>query len=132
MPSQEIKLAPTNELVDELRTRFEHFIIGGIKTNIHSQTDMVTIRRWKGNYTLCTGLCSEIADEMFKASAQFVYQFICRSKFYLLRGHIIPFLLSSATLIRRSRPFEVLCGIPWALRYACLCQRFFRPLVRLY
>ncbi len=64
MPAQDVKLASTEELVTELKDRFEHLVIGGIRTGVKTKDDIVTLRRWKGDCSVCSGLCSQIVTDV--------------------------------------------------------------------
>lgn len=56
----DLKLTPTKDLIDELGSRFEHYIFGGIQTNVGKKDNMISTRRYAGCFTMCKGLCSEI------------------------------------------------------------------------
>ena len=63
----DLQLIGTKEILEELKSRFEHMVFAGVKTHVHKENDSVTVRRYSGNLTVCRGLCSEletdIADE---------------------------------------------------------------------
>lgn len=63
---QDLEIATTKSLIEELMKRFEHIIIGGVRTKVYTNDDIISLRRFKGNYTLCTGLCSEIQSDVIK------------------------------------------------------------------
>ena len=50
----------TEDLIEELGNRHEHWIFAGIKTNVKNKDDMVTLKRYSGNYTVCSGLASQM------------------------------------------------------------------------
>jgi len=54
-----LQLIPTQQLIDELSSRFDHFIATGIHLLGKTKMDEV-YRYYKGNTYLCLGLCEDI------------------------------------------------------------------------
>lgn len=68
MSSQDVKLTSTDDLIAELKSRYEHIVIGAIRTAVKVPGDMVTVRNWKGDYTVCVGLCSQLEADINDAN----------------------------------------------------------------
>jgi hypothetical protein len=62
MTESNLPLVPTKILLDELMSRYEHSIFAGVQEAVKSPDDMCTDKHFSGNYTLCTGLCMELAQ----------------------------------------------------------------------
>lgn len=58
--SEDIKLVPTKDLVEELKTRFEVMVFAGLQTNVYVAKDTVYRRSWKGEHIYCLGLCNNL------------------------------------------------------------------------
>lgn len=59
----DLSLVPLDILVQELLDRHDHAIFMGAKTMAmpdSKQTDIISIRRWKGNAYTCAGLCDSL------------------------------------------------------------------------
>lgn len=56
----DIKLLPTDDLINELLERFDHALFTGMQININSQGEHITVRKWKGNYATTAGLASQV------------------------------------------------------------------------
>lgn len=50
-----------DELKEELLSRYDHAIFGGIKTAIGSSDGLLTKRSYMGNCATCTGIAYQIA-----------------------------------------------------------------------
>ncbi len=57
---EDIKLVPTKILIEELKERFEVFVVSGIQTNVYASEDTVYRRSWKGEHMRCLGLCNNL------------------------------------------------------------------------
>ena len=60
----DIHLFSTDELIQELSNRYDTIILAGYKHDFDAQHNSLYTRKWKGNNTTCTGLCSELQAEI--------------------------------------------------------------------
>ena len=60
MTEQDLKLTPTEDLLDEVLSRFEHAVFGGMRCDEHAPETCSYKRRWKGNIATCMGLALKI------------------------------------------------------------------------
>lgn len=58
--SYDIKLASSEDLIDELISRFEDVVFIGLRTKVTSKEDAYVVRRWKGGYASASGLCTQM------------------------------------------------------------------------
>lgn len=58
--SEDTKLIPTKELIEELKNRFESMVFAGFQTNVYVTKDAVYRRSWKGEHIHCLGLCNNL------------------------------------------------------------------------
>ena len=59
----EIQLVSTDELLDEIFSRFDHIIFCGMKVKIKGN-DNYYEKRYEGNYATAIGLCDIVKDHI--------------------------------------------------------------------
>lgn len=60
---KDIELIPTDDLIQELQSRFVSIVIYGTREN--NKRD-VYAQHWKGNYSTCIGLCKIMENIILK------------------------------------------------------------------
>ena len=60
----DLKLIPLDDLIDELRDRFDSVIISGLRKNYESKDSENYTHRFKGSYTTNLGLCELMKDTL--------------------------------------------------------------------
>lgn len=63
MTPYELQLVPTHELIQELMTRYDHAVFGGIQARSEQN---IRSRRQKGDYHTCAGLAMSLATMSLK------------------------------------------------------------------
>lgn len=58
--SLEIKLASTDELLDELFGRFTQGVFMGQQYNVHAKGDYIKKYKYQGDINICMGLCNQM------------------------------------------------------------------------
>lgn len=53
-----------NDLIQELRGRFDHFVMAGRKDNFYGPNRAVGVRRWNGDCDVCIGLTHGISNDI--------------------------------------------------------------------
>lgn len=56
----DLKFIPTDELLGELCSRFEHSVFAGLQSKVFSKNDCHTKKHFEGNHATCAGLCSQL------------------------------------------------------------------------
>lgn len=56
----DLSLCSTDDLLEEVIKRFDHVIFSGIQVAYASTKQNVVRRKFKGDYTICSGLCSQL------------------------------------------------------------------------
>ncbi len=54
----ELGIIPTEDLIQELGKRFEHWVFAGIQTGYEGHDKARTKRHFDGNMATCAGLCT--------------------------------------------------------------------------
>lgn len=58
---KEVEIIPTEVLLKELQNRFDHLIVSGRRKALKNEGGSITVERWKGDYSICIGLCSQMS-----------------------------------------------------------------------
>ena len=64
----DIKFLPSDKLIIELLSRYDHAIFSGMKIGINKENDCLTARKWVGNSATCSGLCSQMQYRINKTN----------------------------------------------------------------
>lgn len=62
----EQRLIPTDDLISELLSRFDHAVFMGIQCRGGVNNDIVSVRRWIGNSYTDVGLCQSLQRSILK------------------------------------------------------------------
>lgn len=65
-----LDLIPSKDLIDELMRRYDHAVFTGLKENIGMRGQHYITRRWTGEQTMCSGMCSQMEIIMAHAKIQ--------------------------------------------------------------
>lgn len=61
----DLTFVQTQQLLDELDKRYEHWIFSGLKTISKNPDRCLTERKWSGNSHTCSGLASMIQQAIY-------------------------------------------------------------------
>ena len=64
MNEHDMSLIPTQEVLNELKNRFEHMVFKGQRKENDGRS--VAMYDWHGEHVLCLGLCDEIQHDILK------------------------------------------------------------------
>lgn len=66
--SEELKLVVTQDLLNELKCRFDHLVFKGMRLEGKSSDKNVAMFDWYGEHAVCLGLCDQIKHDIHKDS----------------------------------------------------------------
>lgn len=67
MEAQELKLVSTQELLDEICTRYDEVVFKAYRLNSQKTGNYTELKRLQGNYHICQGLCFQLMLDVEKA-----------------------------------------------------------------
>ena len=61
MINKSLDFVLTDDLIKEIGNRFEDWIFSGRQSKIKSKEDTLTVRKYRGDLTVCSGLSSQMS-----------------------------------------------------------------------
>jgi hypothetical protein len=63
-----LNLLPTQEILNELKCRFDHMVFKGLRQKADKEKRDVAMFDWYGEHAVCLGLCEQIKHDINKDS----------------------------------------------------------------